>query len=96
MLKLDSDQTFGETICSLIFCVNLQNHKESVWIIMIEGVLNMRPEVMPFDIETLGSGGDTLICSQQTGTLVVLTKMAVNFNDNRDSDLPEAAQFQSN
>ena len=47
---------------------------------MIEGVLNMRPEVMPFDIETLGSGGDTLICSQQIGTLVVLIKIAVNFS----------------
>ena len=66
-------------ICSLIFCVNLQNHKESVWIIMIEGVLNMRPEVMPFDIEMLGSGGDTLVCSQQMGTLVVFAKTAVNF-----------------
>ena len=40
----------------------------------------MRPEVMPFDIETLGSGGDTLVCSQQTSTLVVLAKTAVNFS----------------
>ena len=47
---------------------------------MIEGVLNMRPEVMPFDIEILGSGGDTLVCSQQIGTLVVFIKIAMDFS----------------